>query len=120
MSRKHRKPLTMEIKGAMAKRHGCGPGQTVNVVCHWCGVQGQMHWPLRENGSPRRWITLVGLCWDHVIPVFKGGTDQVENIVLACGWCNRSKRNKLVDEWFPDFDQSPKIPYSKQQFAVCD
>lgn len=36
---------------------------------------------------------------DHVIPVSKGGDHKKTNLVTACFKCNRSKRNKLVEEW---------------------
>lgn len=36
---------------------------------------------------------------DHVIPLSRGGTDWPSNIVLACPYCNSSKRNKLPEEW---------------------
>jgi 5-methylcytosine-specific restriction endonuclease McrA len=32
---------------------------------------------------------------DHVIPLSKGGPNKRENIVLACGKCNRDKGDKL-------------------------
>lgn len=28
---------------------------------------------------------------DHVVPVSRGGSDEVDNLRLACGWCNVSK-----------------------------
>jgi 5-methylcytosine-specific restriction endonuclease McrA len=54
--------------------------------CHWCGVK-------------------VGLKFeiDHVIPISRGGHDTIENIVISCGKCNRSKGDKLPEEW-----QNPK------------
>lgn len=36
---------------------------------------------------------------DHVLPVSRGGTDDFENLVPACGPCNRSKGAKLIEEW---------------------
>lgn len=36
---------------------------------------------------------------DHVLPVSKGGSDDFSNLVTACSRCNRSKRDKLLDEW---------------------
>lgn len=36
---------------------------------------------------------------DHVIPLSKGGTDFIQNIVIACPSCNRSKSDKTIEEW---------------------
>jgi len=36
---------------------------------------------------------------DHVIPVSRGGAHDDSNLVTACFDCNRSKRDKLVEEW---------------------
>ncbi len=47
--------------------------------CHWCGMD----------------ATTV----DHIIPVAKGGTDDLENLVAACRRCNFSKQDKMPDEF---------------------
>lgn len=36
---------------------------------------------------------------DHVLPVSRGGTDDVENLVPSCTSCNTSKGDRLLDEW---------------------
>jgi hypothetical protein len=36
---------------------------------------------------------------DHVVPHSKGGRDDDDNLVTACFPCNRSKRDKTVEEW---------------------
>lgn len=36
---------------------------------------------------------------EHVIPVSRGGGTTAENIVPACGSCNRSKHAKTPEEW---------------------
>lgn len=36
---------------------------------------------------------------DHVIPLIRGGSDGPENIVIACQFCNISKKDKLPHEW---------------------
>lgn len=58
----------------------------------------------------RQLIAQSGLCWycnaqllkfhiDHVVPLVRGGTNQPDNIVLACPSCNQSKGTKTVEEW---------------------
>ena len=53
----------------------------------------------------------AGNCWwcgckikgkfevDHRIPLSRGGTNDVGNIVISCMPCNRSKHDKLPSEW---------------------
>lgn len=36
---------------------------------------------------------------DHVIPVARGGEHSADNLATACFPCNRSKRDKLIEEW---------------------
>lgn len=36
---------------------------------------------------------------DHIMPVSRGGGDEIENLCLACPDCNLSKRDKTVEEW---------------------
>jgi 5-methylcytosine-specific restriction endonuclease McrA len=36
---------------------------------------------------------------DHIIPVAKGGTDDLDNLVAACKRCNFSKQDKMPDEF---------------------
>lgn len=38
---------------------------------------------------------------DHFIALTKGGGYEINNLVPACGSCNRSKNNRDVFEWFP-------------------
>ena len=51
-------------------------------TCQYCGTQ-----PGREN-----------LTIDHVMPRSKGGRTEWDNVVAACGACNRRKGNKTPDE----------------------
>lgn len=39
-----------------------------------------------------------GATVDHVIPLSRGGTDEIDNLRLAHWECNRKKSNKLVEE----------------------
>ena len=36
---------------------------------------------------------------DHVLPLAKGGTDALTNLVWSCAECNRSKGSKTLREW---------------------
>lgn len=59
----------------LARQRGC---------CFYCG----------DRLAPGR-----GTQEDHVIPVARGGTDGVGNVVYACEWCNVSKGSKTIMEW---------------------
>jgi 5-methylcytosine-specific restriction endonuclease McrA len=39
---------------------------------------------------------------DHVIPLSRGGTTELSNLLPACVSCNSSKRDKLLHEWKPE------------------
>jgi 5-methylcytosine-specific restriction endonuclease McrA len=36
---------------------------------------------------------------DHVVPLSRGGSNDISNLVIACSYCNCSKNNKLLHEW---------------------
>ena len=36
---------------------------------------------------------------DHIHPKSRGGSDDLENLTVACAPCNLSKRDKTLDEW---------------------
>lgn len=35
---------------------------------------------------------------EHLVPRSRGGTNTVDNVVSACGWCNRAKRTHTLSE----------------------
>lgn len=39
---------------------------------------------------------------DHVLPVCQGGTDELDNLVLACRPCNICKGGRTPTEWIAD------------------
>lgn len=52
-----------------------------NYTCRYCGRRGEK------------------LECDHVLPLSRGGTNDDSNLAAACVPCNRSKRNRTVEEW---------------------
>jgi len=70
-----RRPLPQSIRRQVFIRD--------RFICHYCGM------PL----SPRTGQV------DHVVPVAEGGADEAENLVSACGNCNRGKSSKSIAEW---------------------
>lgn len=51
-----------------------------NYTCMYCGASG-------DN---------ISLEIDHIIPVSKGGIDNINNLVTACSTCNNKKRAKIL------------------------
>jgi len=39
---------------------------------------------------------------DHIIPVSKGGTNDRENLIYCCAFCNMSKHDKLLEDWLSE------------------
>ncbi len=50
--------------------------------CQYCGRSP------KEDG--------VKLVVDHIIPISKGGTNEMSNLITACGDCNRGKSDRLL------------------------
>jgi 5-methylcytosine-specific restriction endonuclease McrA len=38
---------------------------------------------------------------EHVVPLSKGGSNTITNIIPACERCNLSKSNTLIEVWYP-------------------
>ena len=58
--------------------------------CYYCAAE------MDEQG-------MRGKNWqvEHFIPLSRGGTNDIENIVLACVACNQAKKNLMPWEWMP-------------------
>jgi hypothetical protein len=51
-----------------------------DYICVYCGSEDDLH-------------------VDHRIPVSKGGSNRLDNLVTACGPCNQSKGPKSLESW---------------------
>ncbi|MCB0347045.1 MAG: HNH endonuclease, partial [Bdellovibrionales bacterium] len=47
---------------------------------------------------------------DHVIPRSQGGTTVWDNVVIACGCCNRKKGGRTPDEARMKLNTKPEVP----------
>lgn len=65
-----------ELRAAVFERDG--------FTCTYCG----------ERGGK--------LECDHVHPLSKGGSNEMDNLTTACFRCNRSKHTKTLAEWMPE------------------
>jgi len=81
----HRFSLPLSRRTVLARDH---------YTCQYCGAQ-----PGRAN-----------LTVDHVLPRSRGGETTWENVVAACGPCNRRKGNRTPDEANLHFQSQPSRP----------
>lgn len=69
-----------EASGVISERDWERTLNRFNRACAYCGCKGE--------------ITL-----DHVVPLSRGGTNTVGNILPACRSCNSSKHAHFISEW---------------------
>ncbi|WP_354003896.1 HNH endonuclease [Arthrobacter sp. zg-Y877] len=50
----------------------------------------------RDGGRCQGCGSTVDIQYDHIIPVSKGGSSNVENLQILCGKCNRFKSDGLT------------------------
>lgn len=70
------------------------------------GARGQPHTKADWDRLVNRYRGLCAYCGerpyqhkDHVIPIARGGTDSIGNVLPACKPCNLAKGSKLLIEW---------------------
>lgn len=54
--------------------------ELTGCLCAYCGLRPYQH-------------------LDHIVPVSKGGSSNIKNLLPACGYCNRSKGDKDLAVW---------------------
>lgn len=73
-------------------------------TCHYCGAElaSITHTPERVVLRDDHYICVEGYTFvtvDHVIPVSRGGSHDLDNLVLACHNCNSRKGVKSYEEF---------------------
>lgn len=74
--------------------------------------------------SPCCWVCLSTerLEVDHIIPISRGGTNDISNLTTLCRSCNSSKGKKLYSEWLaiPDFLKETKDVGASELTGTAD
>jgi 5-methylcytosine-specific restriction endonuclease McrA len=68
------------------QQHGC-------LKCYYCDKQ-NLKEDVDENSCKRELSRLATI--DHIVPRSKGGTDDEDNLVVACFTCNQRKGDSIV------------------------
>jgi HNH endonuclease len=83
-----RKKREKEAKGSHTLKQWHNRIEFQNTLCYWC---------FRSLTDPDD--GLFKGTKDHLVPLSRGGSNFIENIVAACWDCNRRKRNKTATEY---------------------
>lgn len=114
----HKTPTKLPIKSGkkriipaasrrgVALKYGCEPGKSKEAQCYHCKANGRIYWNTLQSGKPGGWVYFADLEIDHLIPENSGGTEDIENLILSCRHCNRSRGSKEMIE-FVNFRNDP-------------
>ena len=67
--------------------------QVGSLKCYYCG-KGNLKEEIDESSGKRELSRLATI--DHVKPRSKGGTDDEDNLVVACFTCNQKKADSII------------------------
>jgi hypothetical protein len=71
------------VEGRKQDRKQATAGTLANFRCEYCKLD------FLDPKHPENFYQWVG--WDHLIPLVKGGPDDVDNLVCSCWVCNKIK-----------------------------
>ena len=86
-NKEHRKILQQNRE---ARKRENGGSHTLG---EWENLKAQYNWTCLMCGKSEPEIKLTE---DHIIPISKGGSNNIENIQPLCGSCNSKKKTKII------------------------
>ena len=81
---------TIQVAGKARRRGALGRHTTAQWLEKVAALSGRCVYCGRSD---------LPLARDHVVPVVRGGTNYIENIVPACGSCNSKKHDRTLAEF---------------------
>jgi 5-methylcytosine-specific restriction endonuclease McrA len=76
-------------------------GKRDGWTCHYCGIDLWCSGCVAPGPQPKATI-------DHVVPHYLGGSNKIENLVLACSGCNQDKGNLRLEDWLAQRAPEPE------------
>lgn len=64
------------------------------MYCYLCGAELCNTKSIMSREESKRIVTV-----EHKVPLTRGGTNNIDNLALACASCNMIKGNKTVEEY---------------------
>lgn len=81
--------------------------------CYWCGTETIFSRKEHGESDPENKRTR-----DHLIPKSLGGSNSLDNLVIACLRCNTTRATIPVDAWLEAINIALLIPVSGEHPAV--
>lgn len=85
-SKSARRARMMNVEGSHSARDLQALYEDQDGQCAYCGIR-------------LFWDVLGDIHADHIVPVSRGGTNNPDNLALACADCNLGKGNSTLPEW---------------------
>jgi 5-methylcytosine-specific restriction endonuclease McrA len=81
------------------KMNAQGTHTAEDIKIQYRRQKGRCYWCAQKFSKSKTERATMGYHVDHYIPLSRGGTNNPDNIVLACPFCNTSRKDRLPNEW---------------------